>query len=226
MYGNEVWTINKYYKNRLIALEMNYLPRKSRLEHVTKKEIRNIMEAEEGIIERIEEKELKKKKRGRPRLTWKENMKTVMQARGLNIEDAQDHRLWRFGTGKRQQLIMVNKFKSMNFDIPDERDLISKFIESTPDGNDISKFVKSTPDGNVIEGDSNEYPLPCLKNMKYEHCSIGDTFVVIEFLFKLSSELCNQAWFFRNLKVHSSKIQKQQKRLQEYTTLHHGPKKD
>ncbi|KAJ9577056.1 hypothetical protein L9F63_006336, partial [Diploptera punctata] len=60
------------------------------------------------------------------------------------------------------------KFKSMNFDIPDDRDLISKFIESTPDGNDISKFVKSTPDDNVIEGDSNEYPLPCLKNMKYE----------------------------------------------------------
>ncbi|KAJ9587258.1 hypothetical protein L9F63_019237, partial [Diploptera punctata] len=55
--------------------------------------------------------------------------------------------------------IQKNKFKSMNFDIPDERDLISKFIESTPDGNDISKFVKSTPDGNVIEGDSNEYPV-------------------------------------------------------------------
>ncbi|KAJ9590003.1 hypothetical protein L9F63_016866 [Diploptera punctata] len=31
----------------------------------------------------------------------------------------------------------------MNFDIPDERDLISKFIESTPDGNDISKFTWS-----------------------------------------------------------------------------------
>ncbi|KAJ9580105.1 hypothetical protein L9F63_004247, partial [Diploptera punctata] len=55
--------------------------------------------------------------------------------------------------------IQKNKFKSMNFDISDERNLISKFIESTPDGNDISKFVKSTPDGNVIEGDSNEYPV-------------------------------------------------------------------
>ncbi|KAJ9593282.1 hypothetical protein L9F63_015157, partial [Diploptera punctata] len=62
IYGSEVWTISKYYKNRLIALEMDYLrrsARKSKLEHVTNKEIRNIMEAEEIIIERIEEKELK-----------------------------------------------------------------------------------------------------------------------------------------------------------------------
>ncbi|KAJ9574592.1 hypothetical protein L9F63_008219, partial [Diploptera punctata] len=64
--------------------------------------------------------------------------------------------------------IQKNKFKSMNFDIPDERDLISKFIESTPDGNDISKFIKSTPDGNVIEGDSNEYPLPYLLSCEYQ----------------------------------------------------------
>ncbi|KAJ9574337.1 hypothetical protein L9F63_026019, partial [Diploptera punctata] len=56
------------------------------------------------------------------------------------------------------ELNLKVKDGSMNFDIPDEHDLISKFIESTPDGNDISKFVKSTPDGNVIEGDSNEYP--------------------------------------------------------------------
>ncbi|KAJ9582946.1 hypothetical protein L9F63_022707 [Diploptera punctata] len=131
MYGSEVWTINKHYKNRLIALEMDYLrrsARKSKLEHVTNNEIRNIMEAEENIIERIEEKKLKwlghvlrmederwpkqlyqwhptrRRKRGRQKLTWKENMKTLMQARGLSIEDAQDHRLWRFGTGRWQQL--------------------------------------------------------------------------------------------------------------------------
>ncbi|KAJ9592695.1 hypothetical protein L9F63_015639 [Diploptera punctata] len=42
--------------------------------------------------------------------------------------------------------IQKNKFRSMNFEIPDERDL-------------ISKFIKSTPDGNIIHGDSNENPL-------------------------------------------------------------------
>ncbi|KAJ9591745.1 hypothetical protein L9F63_001681, partial [Diploptera punctata] len=40
------------YQNKISA-------RKSKLEHVTNKEIRNIIETEENIIERIEEKELK-----------------------------------------------------------------------------------------------------------------------------------------------------------------------
>ncbi|KAJ9588811.1 hypothetical protein L9F63_017849, partial [Diploptera punctata] len=39
--------------------------------------------------------------------------------------------------------IQKSKFRSMNFEIPDERDL-------------ISKFIKSTPDGNVIDRDSND----------------------------------------------------------------------
>ncbi|KAJ9586338.1 hypothetical protein L9F63_020046 [Diploptera punctata] len=42
--------------------------------------------------------------------------------------------------------IQENKFRSMNFEIPDERDL-------------ILKFIKSTPDGNIIDGDSNENPV-------------------------------------------------------------------
>ncbi|KAJ9599006.1 hypothetical protein L9F63_010514, partial [Diploptera punctata] len=59
---------------------------KSKLEHVTSNEIRNNMEAEESIIERIEEKEFK----------WLGDILT--QARGLSIEDAQDRRIWGFGT--------------------------------------------------------------------------------------------------------------------------------
>ncbi|KAJ9593363.1 hypothetical protein L9F63_015067, partial [Diploptera punctata] len=43
-----------------------------------------------------------------PKLTWKENTKTLIQARGLCIEDSQDHRLWRFGMGRRQQLSCFN----------------------------------------------------------------------------------------------------------------------
>ncbi|KAJ9575707.1 hypothetical protein L9F63_007466 [Diploptera punctata] len=42
--------------------------------------------------------------------------------------------------------IQKNKFRSKNFEIPDERDL-------------ISKFIKSTPDGNVIDRDSNDNPV-------------------------------------------------------------------
>ncbi|KAJ9579128.1 hypothetical protein L9F63_024764, partial [Diploptera punctata] len=49
--------------------------------------------------------------------------------------------------------IQKNKFRSMNFEIPDESDL-------------ISKFIKSTPDGNVIDG-SNENPVVII-NIKYE----------------------------------------------------------
>jgi hypothetical protein len=42
-----------------------------------------------------------KRKRGRPNKSWREKMMTAMQSRGLNIEDAQDRRLWRIGTGRR-----------------------------------------------------------------------------------------------------------------------------
>ncbi|KAJ9592461.1 hypothetical protein L9F63_015877 [Diploptera punctata] len=43
----------------------------------------------------------------------------------------------------RRYLNTANKFRTSNFEIPDERDF-------------ISKFIKSTPDGNVIDGDSYE----------------------------------------------------------------------
>jgi hypothetical protein len=42
-----------------------------------------------------------KRKRGIPNKSWMEEMMTAMQSRGLSIEDAQDRRLWRIGTGRR-----------------------------------------------------------------------------------------------------------------------------
>jgi hypothetical protein len=95
----------------------------SRLEHISNQKIRTRMNAEESIIGRIKNKGLswfghvlrmeeerwpkqlyqwkppRKRKRGRPSKSWREKM-TAMQSRGLNIEDAQDRRLWRIGTGR------------------------------------------------------------------------------------------------------------------------------
>jgi hypothetical protein len=83
------------------------------------------MNAEESVIDRIKNKGLNwfghvlrmeegrwpkqlyqwkppgKRKRGRPNKSWNKEMMTAMQSRGLSIEDAQDRRLWRIGTGRR-----------------------------------------------------------------------------------------------------------------------------
>jgi hypothetical protein len=47
-------------------------------------------------VEATREKETRKTKK-----SWTEEMMTAMQSRGLNIEDAQNRRLWRTGTGRR-----------------------------------------------------------------------------------------------------------------------------
>jgi hypothetical protein len=128
LYGSEIWTLKNYYRKILQAVEMDYLRRSarvSRLEHVSNQEIRTRMNAEESIIDRIKNKGLNwfghllkmevdrwpkqlyqwkppgKRKRGRPNKSWREEMMTAMQSRRLNIEDAQDRRLWRIRTGRR-----------------------------------------------------------------------------------------------------------------------------
>jgi hypothetical protein len=108
-------------------VEIDYLQRStrvSRLEHISNQEIRTRMNAEESIIDRIKNKGFNwfgrvlrmeeerwpkqlyqwkppgKRKRGRPKKSWRKEMMTTMQSRGLNIEDAQDRQLWRIGTGR------------------------------------------------------------------------------------------------------------------------------
>jgi hypothetical protein len=108
---------------------MDYLRRSarvSRLEHISNQEIRTRMNAEESIIYRIKNKGLSwfghvlrmeeerwpkqlyqwkppgKRKRGRPRKSRRKEMMAAMQSRGLNIEDAQDRRLWRIVTGRQR----------------------------------------------------------------------------------------------------------------------------
>jgi hypothetical protein len=61
LYGNEIWTLNEYYRKRLQAVEMDYLRKSagvSRLEHTSNQEIRTRMNAEESIIDRIKNKGL------------------------------------------------------------------------------------------------------------------------------------------------------------------------
>jgi hypothetical protein len=123
-----MWTLNKYYRKRLQAVEMDYLRRSARLfrlEHISNQEIRTRMNAEESIIDIIKNKGLNwfghvlrmeedrwpkqlyqwkppgKRKQGRPKKSWREEMMTTMQSRGLNTEYAQDRRLWRIGMGRR-----------------------------------------------------------------------------------------------------------------------------
>jgi ppGpp synthetase/RelA/SpoT-type nucleotidyltranferase len=59
LYGSEIWTLNEYYRKRLLAVEMDYLrmsARVSRLEHMSNQEIRTRMNAEESIIDKIKNK--------------------------------------------------------------------------------------------------------------------------------------------------------------------------
>ena len=75
------------------------------MEGIEKKKIRLLgnvlgMETEIWPKELYHWKHNRIRKRGWPTATWKENMVTAIRARGLNIEDAQDQRLWKFGMGK------------------------------------------------------------------------------------------------------------------------------
>ncbi|XP_071644241.1 uncharacterized protein [Temnothorax longispinosus] len=131
-YGCEVWSLNADTRRRINAVEMDYLRRGagvSRLSRVKNEEVRNRMEAEKTIIERIEKRQLcwfghlmrmsedrwpqrlykwtppGTRKRERPRRSWNEGMGDAMRARRLSEEDTQDRRGWRLGTGKRPQAV-------------------------------------------------------------------------------------------------------------------------
>jgi hypothetical protein len=60
-YGCETWIINKQYKRRINAIQIDYLRRSSRvsrLEHISNEEIRKRMDAEESAIDRIQKRGL------------------------------------------------------------------------------------------------------------------------------------------------------------------------
>lgn len=130
-YGAEVWDITARNKQRLGAMEMDFWRRsagKSRLDKVRNDEIRRIMEIRSSIVEEIERKQLiwfghvnrmpeerwpkkiltwippEKRKRGRPRTSWRGGIDEAMSARGLEEELCLDRGEWKLGTERRRQL--------------------------------------------------------------------------------------------------------------------------
>jgi hypothetical protein len=62
MYGSELWVENKSKRNKLQAVEMDYLQRsaiKSKRERFPSEEIRKIMQTEETILDRTDARKLR-----------------------------------------------------------------------------------------------------------------------------------------------------------------------
>jgi hypothetical protein len=88
-----------------------------------------IMQAEETVLDRMEARKLRwflhvmrtpeerwsaiihlwipprRRKRGRPRWSWRDGVTEAMKRRGLREEDAQDRTRWRRGLGRRRTAV-------------------------------------------------------------------------------------------------------------------------
>lgn len=129
-YSSECWQVSDRNRQKLEAVEMDFLRRAcriSRLEHVRNEEIRNRTNMTETISDKIEEQKLRwyghvmrmgnerwprriaeysplrRRKRGRPRRTWKQEIEDAMRKRDLQDNDWQDRRMWKLRCGMRQQ---------------------------------------------------------------------------------------------------------------------------
>ena len=129
-YGSEVWIINKHNESKLLATEMDALRRsmrRSRLERLRNDFIRHEMNALETVIDRVQQKQmiwyghlnrmpderwpkqlfqwvpLERNKRGRPRQSWKQEMRRVMSLRSLHEGDWDNREQWRIGVKSRRR---------------------------------------------------------------------------------------------------------------------------
>jgi hypothetical protein len=130
LYGAEIWEITETNKKKLQPFQMDFLRRSCgiyRLDHVRNDRIKEIMDLDKTIIDRVEEKQLVwngqlqrmseerwpkkiwewtphgRRRRGRPRRTWSNNIKEAMAARNLDEQDIQDRSRWKRGCEKRPQ---------------------------------------------------------------------------------------------------------------------------
>jgi hypothetical protein len=130
LYGAEIWEITETNKKKLQAFQMDFLGRScgiSRSDHVRNDRIKEIMDLDKTIIDRVEEKQLVwyghlqrmseerwskkiwewtphgRRRRGRSRRTWSSNIKEAMAARDLDEQDIQDRSRWRRGCENRPQ---------------------------------------------------------------------------------------------------------------------------
>ena len=93
----------------------------SRLHKIPNTAIRNKMQAEQSILDRIQRRQLKwyghllrmedsrwpkkiyqwklhgRRRRGRPQLSWKNQVKDFMKSRGMEEDMAENRHLWRLG---------------------------------------------------------------------------------------------------------------------------------
>ncbi|XP_060522435.1 uncharacterized protein LOC132699629 [Cylas formicarius] len=106
-YGAENWVINKKYKSKIQATEMEYWGRScriSRIDKVRNEEIRQRMGIKKDTLTLIEEKRLihkitewspiGRRKRGRPRRSWRDEVDESMEKRGIG-DEWQDRDGWR-----------------------------------------------------------------------------------------------------------------------------------
>ncbi|KAJ9581815.1 hypothetical protein L9F63_003884 [Diploptera punctata] len=123
-YGAEGWTLVEGQKTKILAVEMDGIRRSarvSRLERRRNEEVRQMMDMEETVVERIERRALQwyghvrrmeddrwpktllewspsgRRKRGRPRTTWRGEIHRLMNGRGLEEEKWRDRQEWRMG---------------------------------------------------------------------------------------------------------------------------------
>ena len=133
MYGVEVWQIPTRQINKILATEMDVLrrsARKSRIEKIKNERIKEIMgvKGKPDIIDVIEKKRLQwyghikrmpeeripklimewtpeeRRKRGRPRKTWMEEVQAAMISRNLEPDQWRNREEWRLVSGRRRQL--------------------------------------------------------------------------------------------------------------------------
>jgi Reverse transcriptase (RNA-dependent DNA polymerase) len=130
-YGSECWQMNNKDRTKLQAVEMDYLRRScriSRMEHIRNDTIRQKIGMKDTVIERIETRQLvwyghvmrmgeqrwpkkaleyvprNRRKKGRPRTTWKQNVEKAMSSRDLEENECWDRKMWRVKCGKRPRL--------------------------------------------------------------------------------------------------------------------------
>jgi len=132
-YGAENWILNKKYKNKVTATEMEYWRRSCRvtkMDRIRNEEIKRRMGINDDVLGYIEEKRLSwyghvrrtdrnrwiskvtewspigRRKRGRPRRSWRDEVDEAMERRNLQDGEWQDRDEWRqwLKTGRQRQL--------------------------------------------------------------------------------------------------------------------------
>lgn len=123
-YGAEGWTLVESKKSKILAVEMDGIRRSarvSRLERRRNEEVRRMMDMEETVMDRIERRTLQwyghvrrmeesrwpktllewsphgRRKRGRPRTTWRGQIHRLMSDRSLEGDEWLDREDWRMG---------------------------------------------------------------------------------------------------------------------------------